>query len=139
MTEYQKPIPVPDEASQPFFDGARQHVLMLQKCSECGTFMWPVKPRCTHCLSADITWAPASGKGTLYSFALMHQIFHPGFADEAPYNIAEVDLEEGVRIISNIICPNEQLEIGMPLTVAFEDIGDEVTLPKFLPAHWRKD
>jgi uncharacterized protein len=138
--DYQKPIPVPDEASRPFFEGAREHVLMLQKCAECGTFMWPVKARCTHCMGADLSWLPASGKGTLYSFVLMHQVFHPGFAAEAPYNIAEIDLEEGIRIISNVIgIPNEELKIGMQLAVTFEDISDEVALPRFLPAHWRKD
>src|SRR6185437_7331281 len=96
-TDYKKPIPIPDEASKPFFDGAREHRLMLQKCASCGCLMWPVKPRCTNCWSADITWEQVSGKGILYSFTLMHQLFHPGFADEVPYNIAEVDLAEGVR------------------------------------------
>jgi uncharacterized OB-fold protein len=133
-TDYKKPIPIADEASKPFFDGAREHRLMLQKCSSCGSVMWPVKPRCTNCWSADITWVQVSGKGTLYSFTLMHQVFHPGFADEVPYNIAEVDLAEGVRIISNIVgCSNSELQIGMPLEVTFEDITDEVTLPKFKP------
>src|SRR5207249_3620489 len=97
--------------------------------------MWPVKPRCDNCLSADISWVQANGKGTLYSFTLMHQIYHPGFAAEAPYNIAEVDLEEGLRIMTNIVgCSNAGLQIGMPLEVTFEDITDEVTLPKFKPA-----
>jgi uncharacterized OB-fold protein len=134
-TDYKKPIPIPDEASKPFFEGARELRLMLQKCASCGSFMWPVKPRCINCWSADITWEQVSGKGTLYSFTLMHQVFHPGFADEMPYNIAEVDLVEGVRIISNIVgCSNSALQIGMPLEVTFEDITDEVTLPKFKPA-----
>jgi uncharacterized protein len=134
-TDYKKPIPVPDEASQPFFAGARRHELMLQKCSSCGTVMWPVKPRCDRCWSADITWVQASGKGTLYSFTLMHQVLHPGFAADAPYNIAEVNLAEGLRITTNVVgCPNSDLQIGMPLEVTFEDITDEVALPKFKPA-----
>jgi uncharacterized OB-fold protein len=131
---YKKPIPIADEASKPFFDAAREHRLLLQKCASCGSFMWPVKPRCTNCWSADITWVQASGKGTLYSFTLMHQVFQPGFSDEIPYNIAEVDLAEGVRIVSNIVgCSNSELQIGMSLEVTFEDITDEVTLPKFKP------
>ncbi len=133
-SDYQKPMPVPDEASQPFFDGAKQHRLMLQKCLACGTLMWPVKPRCDHCFSENVTWVQASGKGTLYSFALMHQIYHPGFASEIPYNIAQVDLEEGLRIISNVVgVPNSALQIGMPLEVTFEKVSEEVTLPKFRP------
>ncbi len=133
-TEYKKPIPMPDEASQPFFEGARQHKLMIQRCLACGTAHWPVKSRCPVCWSADITWVRASGKATLYTFALMHQVYHPGFATEIPYNVAEVDLEEGPRIISTIVgCPNANLRIGMSLEVTFEDITDVVSLPKFRP------
>lgn len=133
--EYQKPIPVPDEASQPFFEGTRAHRLMIQRCNTCGTAHWPVKSRCSACLSTDIAWVQASGKGTLYTFALMHQILHPGFASEIPYNVAEVDLEEGLRVTSTIVgCSNADLRIGMPLEVTFADLTDEVSLPKFRPA-----
>lgn len=133
--DYKKPIPIPDEASRPFFEGAREHKLMIQRCSACGSALWPVKSRCRVCLSTDITWEEASGKGTLYTFALMHQVYHLGFASEVPYNVAEVDLAEGIRVTSNIVgCPNAELRIGMPLEVTFEDISDAVTLPKFRPA-----
>ena len=133
-SDYQRPIPVPDEASRPFFEGAKQHRLMLQKCEECGTYMWPVKPACDSCLSTDVTWVQASGKGTLYSFVLMHQIFHPGFASEIPYNIFKVDLEEGLRILSNFVgIPNDALTIGMPLEVTFEDVTGKIAIPKFTP------
>lgn len=132
---YQKPIPQSEPAFAPFFEGARAHKLMLQRCQACGSTTWPVPSRCPTCLSGDLTWVQASGKGVLYSFVLMHQVFHPGFASEVPYNIAEVDLEEGVRMISNIVgCSNADLRIGMPLVVTFEDITDEISLPKFRPA-----
>jgi uncharacterized OB-fold protein len=82
-----------------------------------------------------VNWVQASGKGTLYTFALMHQLYHPGFAAEVPYNIVQVDLEEGLRITSNVVgCSNDDLQIGMPLEVTFDDITDEVTLPRFKPA-----
>ncbi len=130
----QKPLPVPDEASQPFFAGAREQRLMIQRCSACGTVMWPVKTHCVNCLAPEPAWVQASGQGTLYSFVLMHQVLHPGFAGEVPYNIAEVDLAEGLRIITNIIdCPNDQLHIGMPLEVVFAVLSEEITLPKFRP------
>jgi uncharacterized OB-fold protein len=132
-TNYKKPVPIPDEASQPFFEGAREHRLMIQQCTTCETIMWPVKSRCSNCLNPTVSWVQASGEGTLYSFALMHQVY-PGFADEVPYNIAQVDLEEGLRITSNVIgCSNADLQIGMPLEVTFEDITNQVTLPKFKP------
>src|SRR4051794_19153510 len=95
--QYAKPVPVPDEASKPFFDGAKEHKLMIQKCSDCGVPIWPVKPRCDNCFSANIDWSEASGKGTLYTFALMHQLYHPGFESELPYNVSVIELKEGLR------------------------------------------
>ena len=128
-SSYQKPVPIPDEASQPFYDGAREHRLMIQQCAACGVVIWPVKSRCDNCMQPTVNWVQASGKATLYSFALMHQVYHPGFASEVPYIIAQVDLEEGLRILTNLVdCSSSDLQIGMPLAIT-----DEVTLPKFRP------
>lgn len=133
---YHKPIPVPDETSLPFFQGARAHRLMIQRCAACGAAHWPVKTRCAVCLSTQIAWMQASGRATLYTFSLVHQVVHPGFASEVPYILAEVDLQEGLRVISTIVdCPQAELCIGMPLDVTFLDITDEVSLPAFRPAH----
>src|SRR5690349_9402963 len=124
--DYSKPLPVPDEASKPFFEGAKQHKLLLQKCLKCGTVMWPVKPVCDNCCSREITWTGASGKAALYSFTLMHQVFHPGITAEIPYNVSQVNLEEGLRIITSVTgCTNAELKIGMPLEVTFEDLTPE--------------
>jgi uncharacterized protein len=133
--DYKKPIPLPDEASRPFFEGAREHRLMIQQCTTCGAVMWPVASRCDNCLNPTVCWVQASGKGTLYTFSLMHQVYHAGFASEVPYNVAQVDLEEGLRVISTIVgCSNAELRIGMALEVTFADITDAVSLPKFQPA-----
>ncbi len=134
-----KPVPVPDDESRPFFDGAQQGVLLLRRCQACSTFMsptggigTPLRPRCASCFSADVEWAPASGRGALYSFALMHQVYDPAFADEVPYNIAVVELDEGVRMTTNVIgCANAELWIGMPLVVTFEHVSEAVAIPKF--------
>ena len=134
-----KPLPVVDDASRPFFEGALEGRLMLRRCRACGTFMWPVggirtplRPRCVECFSGDLEWAPATGRGTLYSFALMHQVYHPAFAAEVPYNVAQIDLEEGVRMLSTVVdCPNDELRIGMPVEVVFERVTEEIALPKF--------
>lgn len=134
-TEHAKPVPVPDEASLPFFEGARRHELMLQRCTACGAFMWPVKPRCVDCFAADPEWAASSGRGTLYTFAIVHQLSHPGFADDMPYNVAVVELEEGVRMTTNIVgCDDSEFQIGMSLEVRFEAVGEEFTLPRFRPS-----
>jgi hypothetical protein len=134
-----KPVPVPDEASRPFFAAARRGVLLLRRCAACGTFMsptggigTPLRPRCVSCFSGELEWAPAGGRGTLYSFALMHQVYDPAFAQDVPYNIAVVELDEGVRLTTNVVgCPNDELWIGMPLEVSFERVSDEVAIPKF--------
>ena len=136
-----EPVPAVDAPSRPFFEGALEGRLLIRRCRACGTFMWPaggigmpLRPRCVACFSGDLEWAQASGTATLYSFVVMHQVYDPAFADDVPYNISIVELEEGVRMITNVVdCPNVQLEIGMPLEVTFEQLSDEVALPKFRP------
>lgn len=129
-----KPVPVPDEASKPFFDGARAGRLMLQHCAACGKWSFPVRERCPHCLGAPLQWRAASGRGTLYTFAIMHQVMNPGFAADVPYNVSQIDLEEGVRMVCNIVgIANDRLRIGMAVEVVFEDVGEGVSIPKFRP------
>ena len=138
-TAHAKPVPVPDEASEAFFDGALRGELMLLRCRACATFMSPTaylgvppRPRCLSCFSGDLEWAPSSGRATLYSFALMHQVYDPAFAAEVPYNLAVVELDEGVRMTTNVVgCANEALYIGMRLEVTFEHVSEEVAIPKF--------
>jgi uncharacterized OB-fold protein len=130
-----KPSPIPDEASAAFFDGARNGRLMLQHCTACGTWSWPVRERCPHCFAAKLEWRQASGRGSLYTFTIMHQVMNPGFASAVPYNVAQVDLAEGVRVTSNVVgIGNDALRIGMPLEVVFEEVAEAVRVPKFRPA-----
>ncbi len=130
-----RPVPIPDEISDPFFSGAREGRLMLQQCLDCGAWSWPVRERCPHCFAAKLEWRAASGKGILYTYTIMHQVMHPGFASIAPYNIAQVDLAEGVRVTSNVIgVGNDALRVGMALEAVFEDVGEGVSIPKFRPA-----
>jgi len=130
--ESQRPVPVPDEASAPFFQGAARGELVLQRCRSCGAFMWPVKPRCVECFSAEVEWAPASRRAELYSFVVVHQRY-PGF--EEPYIIATVETPDGVRFNASIVgVDRDELEIGMQLEVVFEPVSDDVVVPKFRPA-----
>jgi uncharacterized protein len=136
-----KPVPVRDEASAPFFDGALQGRLMLLRCTACDTFMSPVaylgvplRPRCVGCFSGDLAWAASGGRAALHSFAIMHQVYDEAFAAEVPYNIAVVETEEGVRLTSQVVdCPNDRLAIGMALEVTFEQVSDDVAIPRFRP------
>ena len=131
---YTKPLPQADDESREFYDGAREHKLMLMRCLGCKVWRMPSRPRCPDCWSTETEWAQASGRGTLYSFGIMHQKF-PGFADDVPYNYATVELEEGPRIVSNIVgVANENLRVDMPLTAVFDDVSDDTTLVRFSAA-----
>jgi len=127
-----RPVPVPDEASAPFFEGGARGELMVQRCASCGAFMWPVKPRCVECFSGEVEWTPARGRAELYSFVVVHQRY-PGF--EEPYVVATVETPEGVRFNTSIVRSDaDALTIGMQLTVVFEPVSDVVVVPKFAPA-----
>jgi uncharacterized OB-fold protein len=131
---YTKPVPQADEESREFYEGARRHELMLMRCKSCRAWRLPSRPRCPDCWSTETEWAQASGRGTLYSFGIMHQKF-PGFADEGPYNYAVVELEEGPRIVSNIVgVPDDELRVDMPLVAYFDDVADDTTLVRFTKA-----
>src|SRR3972149_911522 len=99
--EYKLPIPVADEASEPFFRGARERRLMLLRCAQCGRHRLPGRERCADCWSTDAEWVQASGRGKLYTFGIMHPQYHPAFAGAIPYNFALVELDEGPRLGSS--------------------------------------
>src|SRR3970040_929674 len=134
----EKPLPLPDAASQPFFDGAMAGKLMLMKCSMCGSVRLPSRQHCDECLSPDFAWIEASGKGTVRTFSMMHQRYHPQFAAEIPYNITTVELDEGPRLPTNLIgIANDQIRVGMRVKVDWERHSD-VAIPKFRPDGARK-
>jgi uncharacterized OB-fold protein len=116
----------------PFWDAARRHELVVQRCSGCGAHRFPARDICSRCLSREATWERVSGRGTVFSFAVMHQAYHPAFP--VPYAVVVVELEEGARMLTNVVgCPLDEIAIGMPVEVTFEDLTAEVTLPKFRP------
>jgi uncharacterized OB-fold protein len=130
-----KPLPAVTEDGAPYWEGCRQGELRVQRCDECGHLRFPPALVCPKCLAAEHTWVATSGKATIYSFIVVHRPQHPGFFADAPYNVAIVELAEGIRLHTNIVdCANEDLRIGMPVVVTFEKVDDEITLPKFRPA-----
>ena len=134
-----KPLPIPDAASQQFFDGAKAGKLMIQRCTACGASRFVARVRCDMCRSADHEWITSSGKATIVSFAVMHQRYHPGFYDELPYPLAVVELEEGPRLITSLVnVEGVELKAGLALKAVYETVYDEagevIVLPKFSPA-----
>src|SRR6266851_5060342 len=103
MAEYNKPLPVVNELNRPHWDGARRHEFLIQRCTNCGHMAFPPMPNCDNCLATELEWVKSSGKGTIFSFIIYHQGWLPGYKDELPYNVAIVELQEGVRLINNIV------------------------------------
>jgi len=130
-----KPALPPTEITRFFWDAAREHRLVIQRCAGCSYYVhWP-QVSCPKCGSDELRPADVSGKGEVYSFSIVHHVFHPSFAGDVPYSLAIVELAEqpGLRLLTNIVdCPNEALYIGMPVEVTFED-RDGYTLPQFRP------
>lgn len=139
MSDYQGPVPVPDEDSDEFWEGCRRHELTFKRCNDCGFYIHLPKQRCPQCWSTDVSSARVSGKGTVYTVTIVSIPVAPGF--QPPYNVALVELEEqpGLRIMTNIIdCPEDEVVIGLPVEVTFHDIvaddGQvEASLPLFRP------
>lgn len=129
-----KPLPRPAPESVPFWEAAKNHRLELPRCNACGKFWFPPSQSCPHCLAADFTWTPASGRGTVFSFVVFHRVYHPAYEGEVPYVVALIALEEGPRMLSNIVgIPPDQVRCDMPVKVVFDDAADGVALPKFTP------
>ena len=119
-----------------YWDAAKEHRLVILRCDGCGYYVhWP-SVLCPRCQSDQLAPAKVSGKGKVYTYTVVHHVFSPVYADDVPYSIAIVELDEqpGLRMLTNIVdCPNEALYIGMPVEVTFEDY-ENVTLPQFRPA-----
>ena len=138
MTEekkYEKPIPRLDEESKPFWEACARHELYVQKCRSCGkTFYYP-RAFCPEDLSQDFEWVKCSGKGEVYTFTVTRQNQGPGFRDDLPYILAYVELEEGVRMLTNIVnCESEEVKVGMPVELTFVDATSEISIPLFQPS-----
>lgn len=131
-----RPTPPVSALTQPYWDAARRQELVVQHCSTCDNRPFPPRAHCPACGSAELSWRAVSGRGTIYSYTVAHRPPHPVFAGQCPLTVAIVELEEGPRMISNIVgCDPDRIEVGMTVQVAFEPIDDsDVLLPVFAPA-----
>lgn len=136
-TEYKKPLPQPahTEFTKPFWEGAKRHELIIPRCKTCSKFHFYPREECPYCSSRDIEWVQASGKARLFTFTIVRQPAHGSFLEDVPYLYSVVQLDEGVKMISNVIgVPAEEATVDMALEVSFDDVTPEVTLVKFKPA-----
>jgi uncharacterized protein len=126
-----KIMPPITDANRPYWDGTLAGELRLQKCDNCSTWRYPEAPACPACLSDSATWTPVSGRARLWSWIVMHQNYLPAYADELPYLVAFVQLEEGPYLYSTIVDPPGELACDLPLEVVFERLSAERAIPKF--------
>src|SRR5437667_2502624 len=128
-----RPRPVVNDDNAFFWEGVERGELLIQRCSSCGRLRHPPRPMCPHCQSLEWDTVVASGRGTVYSFVVPHHPQVPAF--EYPYVVALVELEEGTRLVSNVIDVDPaDVTVGMPVEVSFVAVDDELTLPLFRPA-----
>lgn len=127
-----RPAPILTEDNHAFWDAARDGRLVTQRCAGCGRLQHPPRPMCPSCHGLDLEVVDLAGTGVVYSYSILHHPQHPSF--EYPVVAALIDLDEGVRILSNLVdVPPEDVRIGMPVEVRFVPTRDEMSVPVFAP------
>ena len=133
---YGKPVPRPDRVTQPFWDSVKAHAMSIQRCGACGRYVFYPRGHCPACFGRDLEWRPVSGRGVVHAFTIVHYHPTPVFRADTPYVVALIELEEGVRMMSNLVdvTPDPRhVRVGLPVEVVYEDVTPGLTLPKFRP------
>jgi uncharacterized OB-fold protein len=134
--QFDKNLPQPTAETAAYWEGCRKHQLLIQRCTQCGHYQFYPRIICTACMSDGIDWVQASGHGRVLSFTVIHRAVSAAYKAEVPYVLALIELDEGPTMMSNVIeMDAENVAIGMPVEVVFEEWSDEITIPKFRPAN----
>jgi len=129
-----KPLPRATKDSEEFWAFTANGELMLRICNACGNKMYYPRVLCTKCMSLDLGWEPVSGRAVVHAFTIIYRPPSPVFLAEVPYILMIAALEEGPRLMSNLIdCPHDMISIGMPVELYLEPAGEGISLPKFRP------
>ncbi len=137
MAEAQRPVPLPDDATAPYWEAARRGELVVQRCNECSALRFPPQPLCAHCRSFNTGWLRVSGRGAVFSWVVCHPPVLPAFESQLPLLIVLVELEHdpALRLVGNLFdCAPDAVRIGLPVEVTFEALTPEITLPQWRPA-----
>lgn len=136
MSLRQRPRPAADRDSAPWWEAVRRHELTVQRCTACGTHRFPARAICNGCRSLAFDWVPAAGTGTVYSWIVNHQVFMPGMADEVPFTVLLVRLDEAEDILmyGNLVDAEPgEVTPGMPVEAVFTDVDEETTIIQWRP------
>jgi uncharacterized protein len=132
LSEPIRPAPVLTDDNEGFWAAAAEHRFVVQRCRTCAAWHHPPRPMCPDCRSVDLAMAPVTGKGTVYSYSLLHHPQHPAFS--YPVIAVLVDLDEGPRVLSNLVGVRpEDVEIGLPVQVTFATAAEGTAVPVFEP------
>ena len=130
--DYPKPLPVMEGMTKEFYENCSRGELCFQRCSGCEKLRHVPTSRCASCGSWEWGWSRSTGRGKLVTWTVVRRPMHPDFAEDVPYAPAVIELDEGVRMVSWVVdCPPDELRLGMPVTVVFDAVDGQVTLPKF--------
>ena len=132
MSVPSKPLPRGEHLHSGFYEYCNRRELRFQRCSSCDAWRHMPRESCEACGSFEWSWELSSGRGTLFSWTIIHRALHPAYADDVPYTVVVVEMEEGVRLVSRLVdVSNDDLKLGLPLQVQFEDVTPEVTMHAF--------
>ncbi len=127
-----RPQPKPTADTLPFWQAANEDRLVVQTCRNCGNTQFYPRGFCVSCLSDDLDWVQSAGRGAIYSFTVCRVPGHPSMADQVPYAMALVDLDDGIRMLAQIVETDlDQVTIGAPVQVVFQRLSDDIQLPQF--------
>ena len=128
------PVPAPVIDTKAFWEYAKQQELRIQRCNRCWTFRFPPSPLCYKCHSLDFEWVRSRGEGRVYSYIIVHHPPHSALREQVPFNVAVVELDDcgQIRVTSNIVdCPEEEVRVGMPVELVWEEVTPEINLYRF--------
>lgn len=128
-------VPPPSDLTAPFWDATRGRELLVQWCIRCQRPLFYPRAVCPSCLGDQLEWRPSTGSGTVYAVTVEHRPQYPGMQDRAPYAVALVDLDDGIRMMTNVVgCEPDDVAPGMAVQVTWEALPDGRNLPLFEPA-----
>jgi len=131
-TRFEPPI---SDISASFWDATKNREFVLQHCRTCDKAVHYPRAICPHCHSTELEFRPASGRGQVYAFSVMHRAGNPTMEDRVPYVVALIDLDEGARMMSNVVgCDHAEVKVGMQVQLTWEELSDGRNLPLFEPA-----
>jgi uncharacterized protein len=128
-------VPQIDDVNRPYWEGAKQGELRLQRCTSCNQLRYPISTVCPNCLSTELEWEAMSGRGTVYTFGVFRHTYNDAWSERVPYAVAIVQLEEGPFVISDLVdVAVGDVRVGMPVRVHFDQATPDVTVPRFAAA-----